>query len=195
MFIQMAIQTVLPAIAAFFAIRVIRTRKYKNYIIKYSFSYPSWDEKDIKRSIAYWESRDFSCTSLSDQISGTRGSEQGNLHSNDMTKLICVLRVIKTTSGKISSEMHLDGRFQYITEWNKLDFVLEQLQFKRYLLGKGEAEFVSEYWKVRKFKKGSLPLFGKKSTFAFWKRKIESLADGEILPVFEVDLSQDLIKN
>lgn len=102
----------------------------------YRFKSDKWDESVVSRARAYWESVGFSCEAEPEQgIRGWRGSLWENLTSFDMKRLVCSLDVRRETDGTIHSILAVNSVFQQLTEWNLADFQLEQLSFRRVLLG------------------------------------------------------------
>ena len=87
-------------------------------------------------AVRFWEGRGFRCSEVEgDRLIGRRGGWLGNLFSFDVERLICHLDVRREAARNWSVRLLFEGAFQYFTEWNLNELVLEPLLFRRALLG------------------------------------------------------------
>ena len=87
-------------------------------------------------AVAFWQARGFRCGKVGgDRVVGRRGDWLGNLFSFDVNRLVCDLDVRRHDQRAWSIQLLLEGAFQYFTEWNLGELVLEPLLFRRAMLG------------------------------------------------------------
>lgn len=158
----------------------------ENIKITYDFQLTS-EKTNIKDlSLDYWKAKKFKCDIDSNSIKGKRGNILGNLTSFDMTNLICKLNVDFRNEKRIHTELHINGKFQDITDINLWDFKLELILFHRMLNDLSFPDFMNEYKNHRK--KSALKwsftfmLKGRELTSEL-KEKLEELTEGEALPI------------
>jgi hypothetical protein len=87
-------------------------------------------------AVAWWEGRGFRCARADgERVVGRRGDWLGNLFSFDVQRLVCDLDLRRADARTWSIRLLLEGAFQYFTEWNLGELVLEPLLFRRAMLG------------------------------------------------------------
>ena len=87
-------------------------------------------------AVGWWEGRGFRCAKAgTDRVVGRRGGWLGNLFSFDVRRLVCDLDLRRENARSWSIRLLLEGAFQYFTEWNLGELVLEPLLFRRAMLG------------------------------------------------------------
>jgi hypothetical protein len=111
--------------------------RWSRHLVRFSFddgpppARGGWDE-----AIAFWEGRGFRCGEAgADRVVGRRGGWLGNLFSFDVERLVCDLDLRRDPPRRWSVRLLVEGAFQYFTEWNRGELVLEPLLFRRALLG------------------------------------------------------------
>jgi len=161
----------------------------KNYKIHYEFEIKSNKKNYEDGIIQYWKSRNFEFEDKSDSYNGKRGSIIGNLFSFDMSKLISDLKIVVKENKKIITDLILNTQFQDITEVNLWDLKLELIMFQRFINDLPQPDFLDDFIK---FKNKSAILWTFTITAAGrnisqdLKEKLESLCDGENLPIVEI---------
>jgi len=181
---MLIVQFGLPLMALIILKAAAKNFNKKNYLFRYAFKPIGWNADILSKAKEYWELRGFECVLQGLEITGKRGSAEGNKRSNDMTKLICSLTIKPNDSGQLISDLLVDGRYQYLTPWNKADFELEQLVFRNVISGKPEPDFVAEYRKER-VKKNRISMLFSKAISPKWREKFNSLAEDGNMPIFE----------
>jgi hypothetical protein len=162
----------------------------ENFKITYDFQLLSENTNIKELSLDYWENKKFICVLNSNEITGKRGSNWGNLTSFDMTNLICELRVDFRSEKHVRAELFVTGKFQDITDVNLWAFKLELILFHRTLNELAFPDFMNEYENQRKKSalkwSFTLMLKGRELTTEL-KEKFEKLTEGENLPVVEIE--------
>jgi hypothetical protein len=158
--------------------------------VRFSFDdAPAGWDAPWERATAYWEGRGFRC-GLGDpeHLVGRRGTWLGNLFGMDVGRLVCDLTVGRTDDGRWSVRQVVEGAFQYLTEWNLAELGLEQILFRRALLGYPPPPFLERYRAATRRASviGSLTLtLGGRRLPRFWEQLFRELAAPYDLPVTE----------
>jgi hypothetical protein len=106
------------------------------HVVRYAFAASNGRGDTASAAVEYWRSRRFRCQAEGDGlVVGRRGSWLGNLLGNDMRRLRCDLDVALDPSGRIQSRLVVEGAFQYLSAWSFAELCLEQVLFRRALLG------------------------------------------------------------
>lgn len=160
------------------------------YIVRFTFDDgPPGDEAVWERAAGYWEGRGFRCGLADvDHLVGRRGTWLGNLFAMDVGRLICDLDVRREDERRWSLRHVVEGAFQYLTEWNLGELGLEQLLFRRALLGLPPPPYLERYRAAtrRASVLGSLTLtmLGRRLP-KFWQQLFRELAAPYDLPAAE----------
>jgi len=112
--------------------------KWNQRLVRFSFddARPPDRGGDWDSAVAWWEARGFRCARTGpDRVVGRRGGWLGNLFSFDVQRLICDLDLRREGARAWSITLLLEGAFQYFTEWNLGELVIEPLLFRRAMLG------------------------------------------------------------
>jgi hypothetical protein len=165
--------------------------KWNQRLVRFSFDDApvrdrgaSWDA-----AVAFWEARGFRCGAAgADRVVGRRGDWFGNLFSFDIQRLVCDLDLRRGAAGAWSVQLLLEGAFQYFTEWNLGELVLEPLLFRRAMLGlpmpPDLARYRAETRRASVVSALSLTIAGKRLP-EFWRQLFRQLAAPYDPPVVE----------
>lgn len=124
-------------------------RKGGNYLLHYTFTLPRWDEHLAQISRHYWMGRWFDLKNTPHGgFYGRRGSTQGNLFASDIRKVLGEM-LLEWRDGVVISQLRIDFRYQVMTEWDLMEYKLEQLLFRRALSGLPEPEFLKSLDRAR----------------------------------------------
>ena len=163
---------------------------WKRYLVRFSFDDgPKPGAENWDAAVAYWESRGFRC-GMADEthLVGRRGSWIGNLFGIDMRRLTCDLDVQRDAEGTWSIHMLLEGKFQYLSEWSFSELALEEILFRRAVLGLPPTPHLEQYRVAarRAAVIGSLTLtLGGRRLPKFWRQVIGQLAAPHESPAVE----------
>jgi hypothetical protein len=106
------------------------------HVVRYAFAGPRDRRDAVPAAVEYWQSRRFRCQAEGEGlVVGRRGSWLGNVLGNDMRRLRCDLDVALQPSGRVQSRLIVEGAFQYLSAWSFAELSLEQVLFRRALLG------------------------------------------------------------
>lgn len=111
-------------------------RKGGAYLLTFSFELGPHDFSTQARIQDYWLSRWFQLSSTPVQgLYGTRGGVFGNLFAFDIRKILTEL-LIEIEGNTLHSRLRVDFRYQIMSEWNLVEYKLEQLLFRNTMLGR-----------------------------------------------------------
>ncbi|HEY7375177.1 MAG TPA: hypothetical protein VIF57_23650 [Polyangia bacterium] len=165
--------------------------KWNQRLVRFSFDDSLLAERggDWDAALAFWEGRGFRCASAgADRVVGRRGDWFGNLFSFDVQRLICDLDLRRESARGWSIRLLLEGAFQYFTEWNLGELVLEPLLFRRAMLGlpmpPDLARYRAETRRASVVSALSLTLAGKRLP-EFWRQLFRQLAAPYDPPIVE----------
>jgi hypothetical protein len=109
----------------------------KRYLVRFGFDDGARaNEAAWETAAAYWEGCGFRCGMADEaRLVGRRGSWIGNLFGIDMRRLGCDLDVQRDPDGRWSVQLLVEGAFQYLSEWSFSELALEEILFRRSVLG------------------------------------------------------------
>jgi hypothetical protein len=162
----------------------------KRYVVRFSFDDGPKPTPDVwETAAAYWEGCGFRCGMADDQrLVGQRGSWIGNLFGIDMRRLRCDLDVQHEPDGRWSIQVAVDGAFQYLSEWSFSELALEQILFRRSVVGLPPTPHLQQYRAAaqRAAVIGSVTLtLGGRRLSKFWQQMIRQLAAPQPAPTVE----------
>jgi hypothetical protein len=163
---------------------------WNRYLVRFSFDDgPKPGAENWDAAAAYWEGRGFRCGLVDEaHLIGRRGSWIGNLFGIDMRRLTCDLDVQRDADGRWSVRLLLEGKFQYLSEWSFSELALEQIIFRRTVLGLPSTSHLEQYRSAaqRAAVIGSLTLtLGGRHLPKFWRQMIAQLAAPHEPPVVD----------
>jgi hypothetical protein len=120
---------------------------WSRYVVRFSFDDGPRPSPDVwDGATAHWEARGYRCSLADDtRLVGRRGSWLGQLFGIDMRRLSCDLTVEAEDARRWSVQLLLEGKFQYLTGWSFDELALEQVLFRRALLGLPPTQHLEQF--------------------------------------------------
>ena len=162
------------------------SRKGGSYLLTFSFDLGPHDFLKEARIQDYWAGRWFELKSTPvGGLYGTRGGLFGNLFACDIRKILTEL-LIEFEGSTVHSRLRLDFRYQIMSEWNLVEYKLEQLLFRTALLQRHPPPTLLQMQQARLASQLAWVLAGKLERFpAEFLEDVLALTDGGI-PQFQV---------